>query len=207
MISVTNLRVSRGSCSGATSPVRQASTHGRCHERGAPPATMVAKSRSSRGSLPGASAKTASPSSSTSGAFGAAHSMSARCADSSPFMLDRQTSRTRGGIPAFSNAGQVCCVERDPSIKRVTVLSPAPPCTPTTHNVAEPDTYRRGSRSVASGSGIPFCGVEAPVRGGTIAAGAGMTSGLLDVGCIEAIQGLLTNITLSRICELSEYLR
>lgn len=156
LISVMNLRASRGRCSGATSPVRQASTHGRCHRRGAPPPMMVSKSRSSRGSFPGASANTASPRSSTSGGCGEVHSMSARCAASSPFMLDRQTSRTQGGIPGFSDAGQVCCVERDPSIKRVTVLSPAPPCTPTIHNEAEPDTYRRGSRSAASGSGMPF---------------------------------------------------
>lgn len=182
MSSVLNLRVSRDSCSGATSPVRQASTHGRCHERGAPPPTMLAKSRSSLGSFPGASARTASPRSSTSGGCGEVHSMSARCADSSPFMLDRQTSRTRGGIPASSDSGQVCCVERDPSIKRVTVLSPAPPCTPTTQTDAVPATYRRGNRSAASGSGTPFWGAAAPVKGGTVTAGVIPASGLLDVG-------------------------
>lgn len=153
----TVLRTGEGASASVMScPSRQGSTHGMCHECGAPPATICEKSRSGFGSRPGASATVTRPSRFT-GTVRDAHSVSANCALRSPACEVRATTITDAG--AASLTGQAWPAGREPSNSCAKVDSPEPPCAPTHQSAAGQPIVRRGNRSAESGAGTPGCGL------------------------------------------------
>lgn len=141
------------------SPRRHDSIHGTDQVRGTPPPTRRAKSRNGRGSRPGASATIARPRTSTFGTKPAAHWVAAACAACSPLIDERATSTTRVGV------GEAACGHMWPAAGQLGTScdrldSPAPPCTPSQHNVAS--GARSTTGSCTAGAGMPRCGAVGP---------------------------------------------